>query len=302
MSGELVSNHPKEEFFKTPDLVIAKPAIIYPGKSALVSVAIDDQTCTDVKKVLDKTKVNIAMRSRYAQLGLDIHPREVSGFVSRLMHPEPIIPLRIHNHALRPIQLGEATRLMRLFYNPEDALLTGGELRKAIGKGKIRLGRGRGTTWEWATDDAGEITGVLLLTKGQRRWIPKGEDVIEMDPEDQNYRATIDGLLKPLPEDESDPLFKDGQEVLWIDETKGKITLDSTIEGVLKTDIFRLVGSSRKRFSTVPGGIQTNSRLVDSATTWPVRFEIKGLMGATSQAYCVEIQFYQNGHENHAQF
>ena len=240
------------------------------------------------------------MRSRFAQLGLDIHPREVSGFVNRLMNPESIVPLRIHNHALRPIQLAQETRLMRLFYNPEDALLTGDKLRQAIGKGKIKLGRGRKTTWQWATNDEGEPTGVLLLTKGQRRWIPRGEDVIEMDPEDQNYRATIDGLLKRLPEDESDPLFKDGQEVLWIDETKAKITLDHTIEGVLKTDIFRLVSSGRKGFSTVPGGIQTNSRLVDSATTWPVRFEIKGLMGATPQVYCVEIQFYQNGHENHS--
>ena len=189
---------------------------------------------------------------------------------------------------------------MRLFYAPEDALLTGDKLRQAIGKGKIKLGQGRKTTWQWATNDAGEITGVLLLTKGQKRWIPKGEDVIEIDPEDPNFRDVIDGFLRPLPEDESDPLYESGSEAWWIDETKAKITLDHTIEGVLKTDVFRLVSSGKTGFSVAPGGIQTNSRLIDSATTWPVRFEIKGLMGETAQVYCVEIQFYQNGHEKHA--
>jgi hypothetical protein len=284
MSGERPTRSPIETFFKTPDLAIVRPTLVNPRSSSAVSVVIDDKTRTLVKGARNTDMIRASMRSRFAQLGLDMNLEEVPEFTRQLLNPGTTADFQLYNHSLRPIQLSEGTRLLRLFYEPEDAILTGKKLRRAIGDGKIQLGGARGKDWDWACDDLGKIMGVFIRIKKRRLWIPPEEDTISINSEDPDYRSEIDRILEPLPED--------GRNVLWIGETAIKIALGESIEGVLDSRVLRDLNNP----SLDSVGTQTNSFLIDSGTKWPVRVEVRSLTDPQKIPNYAEFHFLQNGH------
>lgn len=286
MSRELPSVSPKEAFFKTPDLITVGSTIIYPGIASTLSVLADDQTREKVNEVIDKNRLKVSIRSRYAQLGLDMQPEAIAAFIGQLPG-SGVARLQLHNHSLRPIQLPEDTRLLRLFHEPADAILTDAKLSQAIGSGKIKLSGARGKDWEWAYDDLGTRMGVFIriINSNSRRWISSGEEIINIGSEDMDYRAQIDRILEPLPED--------GRQALWIGETAIKITLGNSIEGVLDTRVLRDV--NYLSLDSIEG-TQINSLLIDSGTQWPVRVEVISSTDSNLIPNYVRFHFIQNGH------
>jgi hypothetical protein len=286
MSGEHLGHNLQEAFFKTPDLAIVRPALVNPGSSTAVSVVIDDKTRVLVKSARNLDMISASMRSRYAQLGLDMDSEEAPEFIKQLLLQGATADFQLYNHSLRPVQLSEDTRLLRLFYEPADAILAGKELSQAIGDGRIQLGGARGKDWEWAYDDLGKRVGVFIRISGRRLWIPPGEDVISISSEGPDYRSEIDGILKPL------PVLEDDKKVFWIGETAVSIALGVSIEGVLDSRILRDLDNPSLDFV----GTQTNSFLIDSGTKWPVRVEVKSLTDPRKIPNFARFHFLQNGH------
>lgn len=286
MSGEQMGYSPKEAFFKTPDLAIIRPTLVNPGSSSAVSVTIDDITRALVKSARNISMISASMRSRFAQLGLDMDPEAVPEFIKQLLTEGATADFQLYNHSLRPVQLSEGTRLLRLFYEPADAILAGKELSQAIGEGKIQLGGARGKDWEWAYDDLGKRMGVFIRINDRRLWIPPGEDVISINSEGSDYRKEIDSILKPL------PVLEDDRKALWIGETAVSIALGASVEGVLDSRILRDLDNPSLDFV----GTQTNSFLIDSKTKWPVRLEVRSSTNPKRIPRFARFHFLQNGH------
>jgi hypothetical protein len=283
--SELRTPSPKETFFKTPDLVTVGSSIIYPGSSSTIRVLVDSQTRSSVKNAINKDRVRVSIRSRFAQLGLDMHPQKIPAFAQQLAAADATVDFQLHNHALRPIHVPGDTQLLRLFYDPIEAVLTRNELAQAIGAGEIQLGGARGTDWEWAYDDLGKRMGVFvrISNSNSRRWIPPGEEVVSISSGDQDYRSKIDSILEPLPED--------GRRALWVGETAIKITLGRSIEGILDTRVIHSIDNP----SLDSIGMQTNSLLIDSGTKWPVRVEVVSSTDPNLIPNYVRFHFVRNG-------
>lgn len=224
-----------------------------------------------------------SVRSRYAQLGIDISDDVISQIEKGLRYDpnlnqdsEPTPLITVNNYGARPILLKKGARLFRFYEEPDGLFyLQGDELVNAVESGFIKIQGEQLDDWQFSYGTiAGRIVvrakGIFVRVKKEdRKWIPPHPDnkPIWIPDLENGYRGIIDSLLKPIPKQ------KDGI-ILWIGETV-RMTLPLSIDAVLGRGVFREVNKSTDPKNQNNWGTQINSRLIDGGkTNWGVRVEI----------------------------
>lgn len=229
----------------------------------------------------------MSVRSRYAQLGLDVPDYPVVDQIPKILRqikhgerphgPFDVLTCVI-NHSARQINLPEGTRLFRLYSNSFDNFVLGDNLVKLVESGEIKISGEQGKDWDWNYDsrdfrinnppfaywrEIARVTGIRIRVK-PIGWIPPDRNAqpIKIDDETRTYRREIAKLLKPIPEDD--------RQILWIGETISPITISQSLDAIIGRDVLPHLEQD------YPGehGLHINSRLIDGGTNWPVRVEI----------------------------
>lgn len=230
-----------------------------------------------------------SMRSRYAQLGIDIEGdimRRITQAI-RLNPDFPDIPLELEagivNYSQRPIDLPESIRLFRLFRSFTEPM-QGRELVSALRSGQIKINGKQGVAWdlEYPQQEDQPITGVRVAIDSQRTWIPKGRKPIQISDTARNFRKEVDKYHKPIP--------KTAETILWVGQTPN-IQLDPSIEGVLDHVAFPNISRAALPHSF---GTHIKSHLIDAGSNWPIRVEILSGTEQEIMPNFVTFYFYKN--------
>lgn len=263
--------HPEERevfFWKGPDIVITQPILIPARGSRLVPLRITPENIR-IPHIGMLSDVHATMRSRVAQVGLDVldlggqllHDLEVKG-------ADPTEPyeamVRVDNFSNRLVVVPEETGLFRAYYENPQARLTGEALYDACERGDIQIAGEQGKEWHWSVERGGKVTGIYVkIDEESRRWVPpQGEPLKIIDDADFDYRAYIDSHLEPIPYSH--------RPILWIGETKPRITLSENVNGILHAALVKHVTGKNGIL-----GAHINSHLIDGGRTdWRVRVEV----------------------------
>ncbi|OGH17553.1 MAG: hypothetical protein A3C22_02895 [Candidatus Levybacteria bacterium RIFCSPHIGHO2_02_FULL_37_10] len=236
--------------------------------------------------VMEESGIYVSVRSRYAQIGLDIGDKAVGEIKQWLYNnshlgeegnfPNKIMPvITVENHGFRPVALGEGTRLFRFIKENFKSYLEDDKLVQAVKSGLIKIQGDRLGDWTYSYGEVAghklpRPTGIFIrINTENRRWIPPHPDnePICIPDSGEGYRKIIDSLLKPIPEEKI-------RKILWIGETI-KVTLDPSIDAILDTAAIRGIKTDKDILDENTWGVQLNSRVIDGGRTdWQIRTEI----------------------------
>jgi hypothetical protein len=268
---------PEVPFWRGPDVELVQDVIVPPGDYKYASVLVrKDGFPGALQDDLGLVRnLRASVRSRYAQIGIDVHDHGEQLYHSLITRSEEFaqndsIELRMQllNHGMRPVELPVGSRIFRPFYDVGRPKLINEGLEEMIDSGQISIEGefGPNKDWYYAFDEIGENKlGVYVrISDENRMWIPPGDDPIRIDDNGgNNYRAEIDRLLSPIPE-------SPGQK-LWIGETKPHIKLGDSVHGILHRAVLPDVEGKGAREAW---GTHVNSYLIDGGTDWRVRVEV----------------------------
>lgn len=278
-SENLVIPEIEKKLWKGNDIALASPTFIPARRSQLASFVIDPANFVsfDPSK-LDRT--HISMRSRLAQAGLDI-----SHFGQQLAHfmvvngidvtNQPFAAdIMVDNYSQRPIDLSSGARICRPFYEGTASALTGQRLLELEENGDIKIEGEENVDWAWRRENGHGVTGVYIRISDKKLWIPphptnKALIVYDDDGFDNftklsgfDYRKQIDEALQPAPQTD--------RPILWIGETKPRITLSENVNGILHSAVVQTITGKGSHI-----GFHINSHMIDGGRTdWPVRVEV----------------------------
>lgn len=219
-----------------------------------------------------------SVRSRFAQLGLNINKRAIpSGF--------SVTEVVMTNYGARAVAIGADVGVFRLFSYSRERLLRGSDLIGLVDRKNIKIEGQEGIEWEWQRDNDGIPIGMYAVIRpDSMRYIPSDPNLTPVAVEESihDYRAAIDVYLQPAP--------RTNQSIFWIAETP-KLTLPSLIDAVLDR-IVVVFDSTGKAVATKCR--QINSRLIDGGkTNWPLRVEILGPTTSVDPLAYVGLSFIQ---------
>lgn len=283
--------------WKSPDIVTAQSAVIKHYEKVPVVIAEENiphnfnfsgyGTPWFMRDLMMKGHcIYPSVRSRYAQLGLNIDNEFVSQVGRWLRNnphldkegrfPNTITPfITVENRGSRPVALDAGTHLFRLFSEDYRAYLRGDELVETVKFGLIKIQGERLGDWAYSYGQTAESklprpTGIFIRVNAEnRKWIPpnSNDEPVRISDSEEHYRKTIDSLLQPIPKEQT-------KQILWIGETL-RVTLDSSIDAILDTAAIRGINSDMDILDQNTWGTQLNSRIIDGGKTdWQIRTEI----------------------------
>ncbi|MDO8498489.1 MAG: hypothetical protein Q7S44_01770 [bacterium] len=277
-------HHFTSEIYKgLQDVTTTQEVVLEPGRLNQVPVEVttehapqssNHEGTTSPRGSLRNQDLSSSLRSRFAQLGLDLMDYDLTQHISRALEGSDDevkvrVPAPIINYCARPITVLEGTRLFRFFSNFSSNLITGECLKAMVASGKIKVDGEPEKDWDWHWRYGGNNPGVGDMITGIRvkvrplGWIPPDSpQPICISDSEANYRQTIDSLL--------DPRLPSGlKQVLWIGETP-HLKLDENVDALLD----RKVPPGLTNFCHGAWGLHINSLFVDGGTNWPVRVEV----------------------------
>ncbi|KKU94995.1 hypothetical protein A3A64_00850 [Candidatus Gottesmanbacteria bacterium RIFCSPLOWO2_01_FULL_48_11] len=303
-AGELLCETLKGKgVVKSPDFEVTTPALIMPTnpnscgveRVHIVSVGAAKEHFSvfgDIPPEAIKY-LHVSMRSRWAQLGL-----EISGFSDengKYLLTSQIwkgiqqgltyeLPVGIANFGKNPIYIPRGARLFRLYTLLGAWHQNGEKLANLVRSGAISIEGKEGEDWKWfhfgGTTDR-NVIGVNLRLKPQRWWIPprlEGPSVTVSDA-GRNFRDEIDSLMEPVPTTD--------ETVFWVGETTAKITLPQNIYAKLNVAQIEINDHGSPKFA-----LQVLSTLIDGGTDWPLRVEV--LSPTIDPINFVSLSFYRD--------
>lgn len=313
-------------FFKGADMVTAADVTIVPERNVFWSrvpilvprnalPALDKFPTINNYPIQTLMYFDATMRSRYAQLGIDVkRPAEEialslfqQGYDSWASIPEVFeSEITVGNRSQRPITLGRNSQFLRFFYtNRETELVRGKELVDFVKNGGVAIGGTFGVDWGWsndryATGDYDDVGGLLLRIKpDQRRWIPPhpANKPIQIDDKTKRYRQEID---RRYLEDVASAQGHLGQ-IIFIAETN-ELTLDQSVNAVIDRNTTYDMVSLQSHFY-VPG-THIESRLIDGGSNWGIRVEIEtraegGVLFQSGKAQPIDLRYIQGPYAPH---
>ena len=298
---ERLSYNTEGKFWKGPDVVTSKDVLL--NRHADVPVIITRDSLPSLSGLPPEAlrNVRVSIRSRYAQLGIDINEAAGEQIAQSIIQDghqamdgtlkgQFETPVLLFNLCARPVSIPKGTHLFRFFFESIQPIVSGENLISLIDAGEIKVGGESGLDWVWSYKNKSEhtennIVGIYMRIKPEgRRWIPPhvSDDPISINNEG-DYREKIDALLRPIPQN-----YK---EILWIGETES-ITLGKSVDVVLDSFVRQNIYSLY-----VKGlGIQINSRLIDGDKThWPIRVEVLSRTSVDRIPNYVHLSFFRNG-------
>lgn len=297
-----------EKFWKGPDLVTLEDVIVYRYTNVPIVVAPNSlPPLHGLPPEVLSGVVRASVRSRYAQLGINLHD-DIGGQIAQRIVENDKQALDgsikeqfearalTFNHCARPIFIPRGAHLFRFFYEFVQSMVRGKDLISLVESGEIKVNGTYGFDWTWSYSEKGKdtennIVGMQIRIKTEgRRWIPPDLDnkplVLDLayDPTGYDYRKRIDTMLEPIPYDE--------REKLWVGETV-PINLGPSVEAILDKVVVRDI----EGFDIETLGLQTNSRLIDGGKThWPIRVEVLSATTPERIPHYVHLHFLKNGH------
>lgn len=272
---ERLSQNVERKFWKGSDIETATDLIL--NRVARVPFIIHPDNLPSIDRLSpeDFHFLHGSVRSRYAQLGLDLDENVGLGVADAIIkhkgaHEPFYVDVLLLNRSSRSIHVPKGARIFRLYYDVKESALFGRDLIHAFTSGNIKIEGEFGRDWVWAyggEDSRGDenIVGVhVRIDSRGRRWIPPDANNIAVTVDDSmpDYRTKIDEFLVPIPHTR--------ERILWVGQTN-KITL-SAVEVVLNKETRSSIDVSARRLTR---GYQVSSRLIDDGrTNWPVRVEI----------------------------
>lgn len=272
---ERLSQSVERKFWKGTDIETATDLTLSSAARVRFIIHPDNLPSVDRLSPEDFHFLHASVRSRYAQLGVDLDENVGLGIADAIIRhkgvPEPFpVDVLLLNRSSRSIHIPKGARIFRLYYDVKESALFGKDLIYAFTSGNIKIEGEFGRDWVWAyggEDSRGDenIIGVHVRIDARgRRWIPPDENNLAVTVDDSipDYRTEIDEFLAPIPYTR--------ERILWVGQTN-KITL-SSVEVVLDRETRSNIDVSARRLTR---GYQVSSRLIDDGrTNWPVRVEI----------------------------
>lgn len=303
---ELLSQNVEGKFWKGPDIVTAEDVTI--NSVTNVPIIITPESLPSLEGLPPEALngvVRASLRSRYAQLGIDLHDDiggQIAQWITRNSYQTTSGAIKeqfearalTYNRGTRLIFIPKGSHLFRFFYEFAQPMIRGKNLTSLVDSGEIKVDGTYGSDWMWHNQTgSGEdnIMGIDIRIKSEgRRWIPPNPDnkpiILDLayDSTEYDYRKRIDTMLEPIPDD--------NREKLWIGETV-PVNLGRRIEAILD----KIVVRDNNKFEIETLGLQTNSHLIDGGKThWPIRVEV---LSATTPGVIpnyVNLHFVKNGH------
>jgi hypothetical protein len=300
---ERLSQNVEGKFWKGPDIVTASDVTIY--RHTNIPIVITPNSLPPLHGLPPEALngvVRASVRSRYAQLGIDLHD-DIGGQIAQwivengyqtmsgCIEQEFEARAFAFNRCARPIFIPKGSHLFRFFYEFARPAVRGKDLISLIKSEEIKIDGKQDYDWMWSYNRIGSgeenIIGINIRIKSEgRKWIsphPTNEPIIIKEQEG-DYREEIDELLVPIPQDKN--------EKLWIGETT-PVSLGQSIEAILG----RVVVRDSAIFEIETLGLQTSSRLIDGGkTNWPIRVEVLSATTPEVIPNYVHLHFVKNGH------
>ncbi len=258
---------PEEMFWKGPDIRTAGQVTLNLGGGFLPIIV----TSLNIPQPLHPmaAHLDISVRSRFAQVGIDIDDDEaIMAIAIKLLQQKSapfVIEIPVFHHGTRPVTIPKDTGVFRLFSYPKEKALEGDGLTRLIGEGAIQIGGIKEEDWMWAWEGNNLVGIDLHIDSRNRKWIPPHpeDEPLVINGVSHDYRREHDELFREVPLTDK-PIF-------WVGETPA-ITLDNCLDAVLDEEVFSLLGQQAIKVELAR---QINSRLIDGGKTrWAIRVEI----------------------------
>ncbi len=284
------------------DVFVLQDTLFQPGRTEAV-VRIDPKCIPPFTTITAAalSEMRISMRSRYAQLGLDVDEHIVHA-ISRIQTLRPdffheggmreslALTIPVMNWARRPVMLSEGSRLFRFFYwNPAKNRVRGKALGELLDRGDMQIHGEYGTDWLFQyrhpyTRKSDDIIGVFVRLDEEKLWIPEDMSTITIsDNGPVDYRDEIANYLSPVPKTE--------EELFYLGRTKPVISLRVGTDAILSRNAW--AGKAHPLITRPSTASQTNSPLIDGGTDWQVIVEIVGKTTDSHVPSWVSLQIAQ---------
>jgi hypothetical protein len=272
-------------FWKSPDISVAKKIIVEPGPAQLVPVNLSSDISPSKKQPDFLTIANWSVRSRYAQIGLDI-PYPPGEFISKsIKSGQKNSYILIDNFGPRPIKLHQGDPIFRFFAFPtlEKSLLRQGkDLYHLIEKGGISFTGEPGKDWQYFNDNFGKPIGIeFFLNPNHRKTVRPSSinEPITISSKDKDYRNFIDFKYLMSAPESTDLNF-------WVGETTSDIRLGYKVNAVIWKKPFKNGTESNQ-------SIHLNSTLIDNGFNGHIKTEIVGSVNNKDQQ-SIFVQFFKD--------
>lgn len=260
-SAERLRGTSERPFWVGEDLALRRGIIVPARGYQIAEVLLNLHELPDNPSNLD-----ISIRSRYVQLGLDVEYSE-DPITPALMYDEDVViaRLRVNNYAPISAVLLEETPFCR-FYRVGERNIEGEDLDARLND-DITIAGEKGS-WEKLRDETGKPIGIRFYIDPatRRRILPIGRPIVLNF--NGNYREEIDKYAKPI---EPNP-----NESFWFGQTYAQIELKNGTIGIIQD---------------VPGAYHLHSRLIEGGTNWPIRVEMVSATLSTQIPQHVDMVF-----------
>lgn len=303
---ERLGRNVEGKFWKGPDVVTAEDVTIY--RHTNIPIIITPKSLPPLHGLSPEALngvVRASVRSRYAQLGIDLHD-DIGGQIAQQIVRDNYQTVDgdikeqfpawafTFNRCSRPIFIPKGVHLFRFFYEFAQPMVRGKNLISLVNSEEVKVDGAYGSDWMWLYNRIGSgednIIGMQIRIKDEgRRWIPPDPDnkpiVLDLayDSTGYDYRKRTDAMLEHIPYDD--------REKLWIGETVS-VNLGRRIDAIL--DKIAVRDSNKFEIETL--GLQTNSMLIEGGRTdWPIRVEVLSATTPEVIPNFVHLHFVKNG-------